>query len=129
MRSPMAGKQFEDLALGQVLARDLPMHDCVDAEQGLVDVERAAHGLHGAAGTEQQERLGTRVDLLAEVSGDVLLDGVLLHAGDDRLGGLHIGRLERRPGRHVESYRPFITPIFFLVEVENFYACQSNLLR
>ena len=87
----VAVEQIEDLPLVEILADDLAVGHRVDAEQRLVDMERAADRLHRAAGAEQKQRVGPRLDLLAQVRGDVLLDGLLVRPGDQRLGALHIG--------------------------------------
>ena len=124
----IAVEQIEDLPLGEVLADDLAVGDGVDAEQRLVDMERAPDRLHGAARPEQIERAGARLDVLAQLCGDVVLDRLFVRSRDQRLGGLHVGRLEWRPRRHVEPDRPFVAAVFVLVQVDDFDVGQADLL-
>ena len=125
----VAREQIKDLPLIEVLAHDLPMGNGVDAEQRLVDIEHTADRLHGAAGTEQEQCLGPRFDLLAQMRRDVLLNCVLVGAGYDCLGSLHISRLEWRQRRHVKTHGPFVAPIFLLVEVDNLGIGKTNFPR
>ena len=93
----------------------------------LSTLKRAADRLHGAARAEEKQRIRLRLDLLAQMRGDVVLDGVLVGAGDDGLGRLHIGRLERRARGHVEPHGPFVAAVPLLVEVDDLDGGEPDL--
>ena len=74
----IAVEQIEDLPFGEILADNLAVGDGIDAEQRLVDLKRASDRLHGAARTKQKERAGLRLDIVAQLRGDVVLDRLLV---------------------------------------------------
>ena len=69
----------------------------IDAEQGLIDLERSSDRLHVAAGSKEEKRVRLHLDLLTQLFCNVVLDRFLVYPADQCLSRLQAGRLKRRP--------------------------------